>query len=378
MLVTTIRPNQMNFKATKAPIPGQSHWRVRHLDVFIIHTKSLTPNSDDRLQLLETARRTLTLCTNLREITITLKDSVLHEASFAPFLQILWETLGPRIQKLSFYAQTVNLHHITMAGNFPNLTNLEVEVMPTSWNIPRCPSLFDDALISMITFLKGTLVSFRLTGARETDFSVVLNSVGLLPHLRNLDISFGIPHYENTAALGAHLSRFLLKHGNGLETLVIRRGHCIPDVYFGIWIRDVFPKFTFPSLHTLTLLHATIVLPTYGIYLPSELNLTHFPCLEKLLVPDTSLQVSLDALLLSIPSGGIDDARMRHLELTLSYLSGSVFDIIADKLPTLEALDLSYRDYGPYLEDKGHPGLNCVGPFISFRTSPDTVAEKFL
>ncbi|KAG6833344.1 hypothetical protein H0H87_008520 [Tephrocybe sp. NHM501043] len=243
------------------------------------------------------------------------------------------------------------MYHSTVTHNLPKLTSLEFDLKTTPWDMnirPHDPSLLDNSLITTITTMKDTLVSLRLTAIHETDFVVIMNSVDVLHHLRDFYISFCLPLHGELERAGTHLSSFLVRHKNTLETLTIRRESARLGVYEVDWIRDDFPKLDFPSLRSLTLRQGKKTIQSIGTRNPSALDLAHFPVLEQLLVFDSSITVPLPSLF-SISS---EDVHLRVLKLTFVYLSEFDIDFFADNLPALEELDLSYEDYGPYSEDQ--------------------------
>ncbi|TFK69100.1 hypothetical protein BDN72DRAFT_878648 [Pluteus cervinus] len=269
-----------------------------------------------------------------------------------PFLTAV---LQSRLRKLSLEISLENIETLLgPAFAIPNLEELEVVVRIDEIRSPANQErIMFNHLGPAISCLHPTLHTLSIQAWEPLDISPLFASIQSIPSLRTLAISIPttLPHLGNPKGL----RNFLNRHSSSLQELTLRASQyggvgMTPDgVSMDHWIREAISDAELPHLHVLDISSGLFPLAT------------SIQCLTRFSRTISSLALtgryhSLDdvALALNTMDGRPEHKRLHTLRLGPVSLTPQLMDLLAEKLPYIQRLELLVREVLP---EDGAPAL---------------------
>ncbi|EAU83530.2 hypothetical protein CC1G_04786 [Coprinopsis cinerea okayama7 len=225
--------------------------------------KSSKPPATITERILQVASRSLTNCTNLRELSIVIYDHVVTP-SFAAFLDQIWDTVGESLQKLSIQTTAAKIPSLLSSiskqkGKIPNFNSFELVIMNSRFPLSsQQPMEATRTIEQFIMVFKENIHHISFSTLTTFDLAPLFQYLTnkLLPKLTKFELWFVMCHA--TLSNRANLSSFLQANSETLEHLVLQPRPKF-DVFFpdhGIdildrWLWEVSSAITLPNLHTL-------------------------------------------------------------------------------------------------------------------------------
>ncbi|KAL0065555.1 hypothetical protein AAF712_007466 [Marasmius tenuissimus] len=246
-----------------------------------------------------------------------------------------------------------------------DLDELEISILPDDGLELPCPPLEQvvvDSLIPFISRSQRRLIVFAFGASIPLDFSSLFHGLTDLPHLRLQHLSLSIPcvtpHLGTPHALSSFLNAHsqsltrLALHGSHIETSERRKGQANhPDL--ANWLESSLLSFdddaNLPSLEHFTFSTS---------FLPID---TAISCVRRYARSSSFTSLDLTGRYMSYQqvkklfSG--TEMVLRKVRLGTVSLSPELVDLMAEKLPKLEEVDLWIRDVRPHKNDVPVYGL---------------------
>ncbi|KAG5650517.1 hypothetical protein H0H81_011948 [Sphagnurus paluster] len=300
--------------------------------------------------------KTLALFTGVEEINITLHN-VSPPVFFAPFLETLWTTLGPRLQKLSVDLTPGQLPLIldpTVATTLHCLTTFEIRFARSHFPISHLSSVIQHTLLPFTQGLRTTLTSLTVCASEKTNLSCFLSGIGYLPCLTTFSISL----FTNQDASNERhsLTAFLSAHSTHIQDLTIEHkpGRYTRTTAYETLVRSDFTKLYLPALRRLSICLSIVPNLAEHSSIVTHVDLARLPRLDTLVIPDAVLECNMiRKILSSLPENG---THMRRLSIKVRTVCLQLMDILAEFVPALEDLTIVC-----------HWGMEFVSGFDSLR-----------
>ena len=303
--------------------------------------------------------------THLRECHIAWYSTDTHLLHGVPTQNLLQKAIlsSTRLQKLSLVLSLPKLKALLTPDIIAatlRLHELEISILPDDGlEMPRSPveQIVASSLIPLISQNQRYLTTFALGASLPLDLSSLFHALTNSPHrLQHLSFSIpcivpylGTPH-ALSSFLNAHsksLTRLAL-HGSHIDSSERRRGQAT-DSDLAHWLNSSFLSFndTDADANPVSLEHLTFSTS----FLPIDAAIScvqryaQFPSFTSLDL--TGRYMSYQQVEKLFQAG----AMLKKLRLGTVSLSPELVDLLAEKLPVLEEVDLWIRDVRPHKND---------------------------
>ncbi|KAH9475280.1 hypothetical protein JR316_0012391 [Psilocybe cubensis] len=312
--------------------------------------------------LLNTARRSIQHCTNIKELDIILNDNHFTMlVSLETFFQSLWQpgSILQRIRNLAITASSSALSQLILPSKFPsnfdaNINSLDLTINPNRDLL----SLQNSSLPSFLDRLKDNLTSLTLSGLMDPHIMHVLEVCPKFPRLSffNSYISFNV---QRTKQL-EYLNRFLDAQSPTLQKMVLSPKPRVGTLNMGNyayfrWLtlngtgdeRDLsFSGRTLSQLTSMELLHYDrwINGPAYHEVVFPDLSLIA-PRLTALTIGQADLSFERVSELLALLPRHDGAYLLESLSISIEILSPELVDLLSTALSGLSSLTLRLSQY---------------------------------
>lgn len=295
-------------------------------------------------KFLGIALESLTHCSHLQEMTITIHDQYLTR-SLVTFLRKLLKRVGAMLHTLTIdmtLSSFLSIHHIFNPKFLSKISSLTIRITTSRFETsPRQARRVRKALLHLITSLHTTLRSLAFE-VIDFNLSKIFQKLKNLPLLRSLELRTEVGFSALIPTI--HFVTFLQHNINNLECLVIRRP-TLDSIATWSLQETIRRLYDLLCIQKLTNLKELVLEVDYGVIFTSLVAHidTFVPHLRKLTL--TGQAAILDDSQLSSLLGGLArcDKGLEHLRITLTQFSPDDVDLLATSLPNLKSLDLNYR-----------------------------------
>lgn len=312
--------------------------------------------------LLFTAQRTISLCSNIRELDIILNVRNSHlTSSFESFFRSLWQpgSILPRIRRLTIDASPYELSHLVLPMHpfshlWTNLEDLDLTIHPYHESL----NLNHLLLSTFLDGLKNKLHSFTLSGLMDPYVADVLNACPDFTRLSNFELHsiFNIQNMQQVQ----QLNLFLEAHSKTLENITLNPQIRTDSLNFSNysyihWLTFVgadhargqtFSQVSLPQLKNLELGYGYrwINGPVYHrVVFPDLKCIT--PNLTTLTIIHTELSLDRVSELLPLLPRRNGVCSLEFLSLSIDILSPELVDLLSVTLVGLRSLTLRLSRY---------------------------------
>jgi hypothetical protein len=322
---------------------------------------------DSTVEILQSGKKALKLCSNIQDLTVVLHDHRLTPP-FVSFLNSLWkaDSIGPRLRTLHLHMTLSKLPiFLKPLPNSPvilhNLEAFSIDFAPSRFDLSPYHDHYKDAardsyreLTPLRTFawwLKYSLTAISISTHNAHHFASFLTD--LPPHFPNLKKVELFTIFSLTSCQITPIFQFLSKHSNQLEELTIKpyprqTSFNHSDDSYATWISDWAPNrfgtLIFPQLKIFDAgLHEyPKTRPMWTIPNPNAKPLPNLgilaPNLRRLVMTDLALSFERINDLVSTLGRGL-----QSIEFVVTVLSPQLLDLLASKVPSLEMLAVEYK-----------------------------------
>lgn len=317
-------------------------------------TAKTSPKVTKGASLLETAEKNITLCSNIRELKIVLRDQA-FTLPFKSLLKSLWhqESIAPRLKTLSLDSTPVKLAEI-LGLSLYKLSNFMTSLEHLDITFSVDPTISDASLATNFNFkpffgvFKHKLNSLSTSGLLLPHLFDLYKNVPTFTALRKLEI-FVIANVRDLFPLD-QVSRCIAKHADTLEHLVLnpQAGH--RDYLFLHWLtlrgthsHQTFSSLVLPHLQIMELSlrdsWANWNIQSHPAVFPDFARVA--PALRDLTITDAELPFSrLCELVDCLPTRNDGRCTLERLKLHADVLSPELMDLFGGKMPDMRFLEL--------------------------------------
>ncbi|KAF9467601.1 hypothetical protein BDZ94DRAFT_1248515 [Collybia nuda] len=323
---------------TKAKLSYLGRLRLK---VFRLGRKASSPQPtlDPQEDALIAAGHGLANCTAVEELTIALHD--LHPPpSFASFLKTIWVLLAPNLRRLTIDATLPKfalLLNPALLQAFPNLTDLHISIAfsrlsPKRQRDPRVILPFANAV-------SGTILHLKISSSEVVDFGDLFYGLTCFPNLQKLGVY--IPLNSPPSKVHPALGQFIQLHTKSLQdlTVVPLDAMMLQDALrYRAWVMELICGLDFPLLRSLHI----------GLLMGYMFNITTVPPFSSIRLPQLVSLTLVDAYLPrgdieAIFNGTFNGNCLESLRIGVEKLSSRILLILAERLPHLTSLDMTFR-----------------------------------
>lgn len=293
-------------------------------------------------KLFKTAVASIVHCSNLSELSIVVYDHLITPA-FSAFLAALASVVGTNLRRLAVHTTVTKLPTLlggitAKAAQVPNLGELDLIIVNSRFAVTSDEAkTATDAMVAFCRRFKATLSRISLSTVEKFDLSPFLGRVGVLPHLRRLELS--IVMCSLTLSDDADLETFLKRNASTLEHLVLN-----PRPKFTAFfpLQDKLQAFIDSHLPNLRLSNVRsfetgLCFRNPDGY-PKQLLQRTFPNLRSLALTEYLQNENFASVMDDIAKSG---CALEELKIMVPEFSPEVLDAIALKGATIRTLELT-------------------------------------
>ncbi|KAK1222352.1 hypothetical protein PQX77_014802 [Marasmius sp. AFHP31] len=320
--------------------------------------------------------------THLRECHIAWYSNDTHLFHGVATQSLLQKAISSstRLRKLSLVLSLSKLEGLLtpdVRAATSDLDELEISILSDDGLELPCPPLEQVVVDSLIPFISRSqrhLTVFAFGASVPLDFSLLFHGLTNLPHLRLQHLSLSIPCTAPYLGTPHALSSFLNAHSQSLARLALHGSHIEPSERrrgqarhpdLANWLEPSLLSCDdtnlSPSLEHLTF--STSFLPI-GTAISCVRRYAHSPSFTSLDLTGRYMSYQQVKKLFSGTDNGATGTEMvlgvRKLRLGTVSLSPELVDLMAEKLPKLEEVDMWIRDVRPHKNDVPVYDLSCT------------------
>lgn len=295
-------------------------------------------------RFLGTALESLTHCMHLQEVTVVVHDQY-PTKSLSRFLRKLMKRVATGLHALTIdmtLPSFLSIHHVFDPKLLLNLSSLTIRITNSRFETSmRQARRTRKALLHLITPLKTTLRSLAFE-VIDFNLSKLFQNLQNLPSLQSLELRAEIGF--STLIPTIHFVKFLQRNADNLERLVIRRPTVdIPSSWsLEAIIRRLYDLLYLQRLPNLKELSLEVDYNAMLTSLTTHIH-TFVPHLRRLTLTGQCSTLDYPQLASLLTGLAGCDKGLEHLKISLTRFSPEDMDLIADSLPNLKSLELTYQ-----------------------------------
>lgn len=376
--------HRLNIEPLFVPLRVKSSWSLRRFvrNLFPdLQRRHLNRRTTKRIQKhIAHVMKTVVTLRNLTEYTLRWDPNhkncehpelVLFQAFLSPVLK----HIGPKLVKLSL--TTIPLETLASLSpiTLPHLEYLDIGICTQQMPQKDIYVIFDSFTVfvnNLYPSLRSLSFSSRVP-SRFLDLTRFFAHLGTFPGLHTLSLSMPFD--------GAHLSTpsklvdFLTKNHSTLQHLQLSASRCSPtdlplDPSSKYWIPNILSSFPepFPRLHSLHIALRPLKADLTPIYTFLK---QYSRTLDSLTLADRQLTIDEVAMVVECLADFTGDALgMKELRLHVLQLSPALLILLAERLPQLLLLELSFYEVIAGSPQASHAGHHRMTHLVSGSVHP--------
>ncbi|KAJ7139982.1 hypothetical protein C8R43DRAFT_1018478 [Mycena crocata] len=320
---------------------------------------STTGKSSAARDILESMTEAVRVMTHVTEYSFEWRD-LSPTANTLRFLSTARMAFGTSLRKLTLNAQLKNFTNLLSTVDFDNLEELELSFDHDNFADEHSANLLREAIAPFVNHFRRTIGSLLISSASKADLSPLLSALQTFPHLHKFvaRVAFDSVHLSDTGGL----LRILSANRDSISSVELARS-------FAASSDEVpHPRSTWGTLSTALALDPTALVNLHTLKIPIlETFDATLTCLRRsadtltsLCLIDHFLTESDFTALIQLFSHRSFDAGLQTLHVCLAFLTPTIFDLLASRLPGLCKLNLVLSETTMAEVSHNNGGAFCI------------------